>query len=121
VVADLGPWQYVDNSHRIKAYANQGLATVVGADGSTSLVYRGDASIPDRLKGQGWVLIGDPDSSQGYIFDVYQAQDGGTSKMTPILNSATPPTGGPLTLAPRSLSIGRSATCRERRSSMTPR
>jgi hypothetical protein len=88
VVADLGPWRYVDNRHRVKAYANQGLATVVGSDGSTSLVYRGDASIPDRLKGQGWVHIGDPDSSQGYIFDAYQAADGATSKMYEVTTPA---------------------------------
>jgi hypothetical protein len=88
VVADLGPWRYVDKSHRIKASANQGLTTVVAADGSTSLLYRGDASIPDRLKGAGWVHIGDPDSSQGYVFDAYQAADGAISKMYEVTTPA---------------------------------
>jgi hypothetical protein len=151
MVASLGPWQYVDRDHEAKPFANQGLTTVVAADGSTSVLYRGDWSIPDRVKSQGWVHIGDPDSSRGYVFDAYQGDTGATSKMyevttptgeqfdylhqlegdekfnnsyvavspdgqwmvsgewdvmtrllmfpTPILNAATPPTGGALPLS----------------------
>jgi hypothetical protein len=81
MVAGLGPWQYVDRDRKVKAFANQGLTTVAAADGSTSIVYRGDFSIPRRVKAQGWIHIGDPDSSQGYLFDAYQGAPGATSKM----------------------------------------
>jgi hypothetical protein len=87
-MADLGPWQCVGSDYRLKGGANQGLTTVVGADGSSTLVYRGDDSIPDRLKSQGWVHIGDPDSSQGYIFDAYQADNGATTKMYEVTTPA---------------------------------
>jgi hypothetical protein len=152
VVANLGPWQFVDRVRKLKASANQGLTTVVAADGSTSLVYRGDSSIPSDLQGQGWGHIGDPDSSKGYLFDAYQGGAGATTKLytvttpagerfdyvhplegdekfnnsyvavapdgqwmvsgewdvmnrllmlpTPVLNPATPQTGGTLALAP---------------------
>src|SRR5207302_3319136 len=81
MVAPLGPWHYAGRDRELKRFANQGLATVVGADGSTKLVYRGDWSIPGRLKDQGWVHVGDPGSSHGHLFDAYQGADGATSKM----------------------------------------
>jgi hypothetical protein len=72
VEADIGPWKYVDRHGRLKAFSNQGLTTIVGSDGRTSLVFRGDHSIPHAVKRLGWVHVGDPDSSQGYLFDPYQ-------------------------------------------------
>jgi hypothetical protein len=88
MVANVGPWQYVDRDYQLHAFANQGLTTVVSADGSTSLLYRGDYSIPDRVKNQGWVHIGDPDSSQGYVFDAYQGDTGATTKMYEVTTPA---------------------------------
>jgi hypothetical protein len=80
MVEDLGPWRYQDRSCRLKFFANQGLTTVAAADGSISVLYRGDYSIPRRVKQEGWVHIGDPDSSRGYVFDAYQGATGATSK-----------------------------------------
>jgi hypothetical protein len=88
MVTPLGPWHYVDRDHRFKAFANQGLTTVVAADGSRSVLYRGDYSIPRGVKSQGWVHIGDPDSSQGYVFDPYQGIAGATSKMYQVTTPA---------------------------------
>src|ERR1700730_12529129 len=89
MASNRGTWALVDRAHKVKVWANQGLTTVVAADGTTSVLYRGDWSIPDRLKSQGWVHIGDPDSAGGYIFDPYQADPGSTSKMYDV----TTPTG----------------------------
>jgi hypothetical protein len=86
MVANLGPWQYVDRDRKLKVSANQGLTTVVGADGSRSLLFRGDSAIPDRLKNEGWDHIGDPDSSHGYIFDAYQGS--ATSKLFEVATPA---------------------------------
>jgi hypothetical protein len=72
VAPNIGSWKYIDRQRRLKAFSNQGLTTVVGKDGSTSLVYRGDSSIPRGVKSQGWVHVGDPGSCQGYVFDPYQ-------------------------------------------------
>src|ERR1035437_2300520 len=71
VVANIGSWKYIDRHRHLKAFSNQGLTTVVGKDGSTSLLYRGDYSIPRAVKSQGWVHVGDPGSSQGYVIDPY--------------------------------------------------
>ena len=49
------------------------------ADGS--LIYRGLGSIPLTQRIEGWNHVGDPDISQGYVFDAYQGGDGATSKM----------------------------------------
>lgn len=88
MVANLGPWHYVDRDRKLKAFANQGLTTVVAADGTKSLLYRGDYSIPRQVKNQGWVHIGDPDSSDGFIIDAYQGQPGATSKMYEVTTPA---------------------------------
>jgi hypothetical protein len=88
MVVALGPWRYVDRDRKLKAFANQGLTTVMASDGSRSLVYRGDFSIPRPVKAKGWVHIGDPDSSQGYVFDAYQGEPGATSKMYEVTTPA---------------------------------
>jgi hypothetical protein len=59
---------------------------VVGKDGTTSLLYRGDSSIPRAVKAEGWVHVGDPDSCQGYLFDAYQGL--ATSKMYQVTTPA---------------------------------
>ena len=79
VVANIGPWRFVDRRHKLKAFSNQGLTTVVGKNGATRLLYRGDHSIPRAVKHEGWVHVGSPDSCQGYLFDAYQGL--ATSKM----------------------------------------
>lgn len=54
----------------------QGLATVEAADGSTSLFFTGNTSVPPTEQALGWNHDGDPDSAQGAIFEAYQAADG---------------------------------------------
>jgi hypothetical protein len=82
----MGPWKYVGRQRRLKAFSNQGLTTVAGKDGTTTVIYRGDYSIPRAVKSQGWVHVGDPDSCQGYIFDAYQGL--ATSKMYQVTTPA---------------------------------
>jgi hypothetical protein len=86
VAANIGSWKYIDRHRRLKTFSNQGLTTVVGPDGTTSLLYRGDSSIPRAVKSEGWVHVGDPDSCQGYIFDAYQGL--ATSKMYQVTTPA---------------------------------
>jgi hypothetical protein len=86
VAPNIGSWKYIDRHHRLNAFSNQGLTTVVGKDGTTSLIYRGDYSIPRPVKSAGWVHIGDPDSCQGYVFDAYQGL--ATSKMFQVTTPA---------------------------------
>jgi hypothetical protein len=77
----LGPWGEVGRTRRLKYFADQGLATVTRADGTSFQLYRGSGSVPRRLRKQGWVHVGDPDSSRGHVFDAYQGASGATSKM----------------------------------------
>ena len=49
---------------KLKAFSNQGLTTVVGKNGATRLLYRGDLSIPRAVKHEGWVHVGSPDSAR---------------------------------------------------------
>jgi hypothetical protein len=80
---------------RATSTSGQGLATLSAAGGSTSIVYRGDWSIPLRLLLQGWQHIGDPGAGgypgkpRGYLFDAYQGSATATSKMFEV----TTPTG----------------------------
>jgi hypothetical protein len=71
----------VDQYAELSAFANQGLASV-----STTVIYRGDYSIPLRLRFQGWTHIGDPDAAGGYIFDAYQGPS--TAKMYEVTTPA---------------------------------
>jgi hypothetical protein len=52
--------------------AGEGLATVDPPGGAPYTLYRGLASIPLSLDAAGWTHVGDPDSTDGYIFDAYQ-------------------------------------------------
>jgi hypothetical protein len=82
LVTALGPWQLVGKDHRPVWFADEGLATITRHDGLRRLVYRGDASIPLRLRRDGtWVHIGDPDSREGVLVDCYQGKPGATAKM----------------------------------------
>jgi hypothetical protein len=74
--------------------SGQGLATLSGANGSTSIVYRGDWSIPLRLLFRGWQHIGDPGAGgfpgqpRDYLFDAYQGSARATSKMFEVTTPA---------------------------------
>lgn len=68
--------------------ADQGLATVALPSGGTTIVYRGEESVPPTLAAQGWSHIGDPDSADGYIFDAYQGPSSGTSKLFTVTTPA---------------------------------
>jgi hypothetical protein len=80
---------------RTTSTSGQGLATLSAAGGSTSIVYRGDWSIPLRLLLQGWQHIGDPGAGgytgkpRNYLFDAYQGSATAASKMFEV----TTPTG----------------------------
>jgi hypothetical protein len=65
-------WTLAGKSWRIRNGADQGLTTLVAADGRSSLIYRGSSSLPHDLRVTGWDHIGDPDSASGYIFDCFQ-------------------------------------------------
>lgn len=72
-----GGWQRAGDTTVGSLTGGQGLAT--RADGS--LLTRGLASIPLRLRIAGWNHVGDPDIADGYTFDAYQGGDSATSKM----------------------------------------
>ncbi|GAA1991128.1 hypothetical protein [Catenulispora subtropica] len=59
----------------------QGLATVFGPHGRSSLYYSGNTSIPDSVRAAGWPHVGDPDSSAGLVFDAYQGTAADSAKM----------------------------------------
>jgi hypothetical protein len=65
-------WTLAGSSWRIRNGADQGLTTVEGPGGGSSLLYRGSSSVPRDLRAAGWDHIGDPDSASGYIFDCFQ-------------------------------------------------
>jgi hypothetical protein len=90
--ARLGPWQPVGSYSEPSYTADQGLATLTIGHKSSTIVYRGDASIPPQLYWQGWQHIGDPGaggSPRSYLFDAYQGSPSATSK----LYEATTPAG----------------------------
>ncbi len=74
-------WQEVGSYVVPTLTADQGLATVALPGGGTTIVYRGDLSVPPALAAQGWSHIGDPDSAAGDIVDAYQGPSSGTSKL----------------------------------------
>ena len=74
-------WAQVGRTTASSLTADEGVATVASASGTTSVLYRGVASIPLSVLVQGWVHIGDPDSRGGYVIDAYQGSSGATSKM----------------------------------------
>ena len=73
--------------NRPTSTSGQGLATLSTSTGSTSIVYRGEFSIPLRLLFRGWQHIGDPGAGgypgqpRNYVFDAYQGSASATSKM----------------------------------------
>lgn len=84
----LGDWTLQNRFFVPAPPADQGLATVT-RDGKSEIVFRGGLSIPPRLRGQGWVHVGDPDSWHDYIVDSYQ----GSPSMGQKLYEVTPPEG----------------------------
>jgi len=85
----VGPWLVVGREPLDPIYGGQGLATVVHADGSTSLFYDGLASPPQSMVNAGWNHVGDPDSSAGYIFQPYQNANGAaTTKLFHVITPA---------------------------------
>ena len=45
----VGPWELLDRRYKLKKFAGQGLTTIV-ADGRSTVLYRGDWSIPKGLR-----------------------------------------------------------------------
>ena len=80
----VGPWELVDRRYKFKKLASQGLTTVM-ADGRPAMLYRGEWSIPKRLRAQGWVHIGDPGSWGGYVVDAYQGRSDVRSKLFEVI------------------------------------
>lgn len=77
----LGRWVLRDRFLVLAELADQGLATVSRHGKPTDIVFRGELSVPETLRKQGWVHVGDPDSWHGYIFDAYQADPGAGEKL----------------------------------------
>jgi len=80
-VSDAGPWTLRAWTVRAEDFTDQGLAVVTGPGGVTSLLTRGDDSIPPALAAQGWRHVGDPDARAGYVLDAYQGAASMTSKL----------------------------------------
>jgi uncharacterized membrane protein len=77
----IAGWTETGSSNQDVLTAGEGVTTVTQS-GSTSVLYRGAASIPASLAVQGWTHIGDPDSADGYIIDAYQnSSSSATTKM----------------------------------------
>jgi len=72
-----GGWERTGSSTVSSLTGGEGIAS--RADGS--LLTRGLGSIPLSLRAAGWGHVGDPDISNGYVFDAYQGGDSATSKM----------------------------------------
>jgi hypothetical protein len=65
-------WILAGHSWHIRNGADQGVTTVVRPGGGSSLLYRGDSSVPADLRAAGWNHIGAPGWSSGYTFDCFQ-------------------------------------------------
>lgn len=77
----IAGWTQTGSSNQDALTAGEGVTTVTQS-GSTSVLYRGVASIPVSVAAQGWTHIGDPDSADGYVIDNYQnGSSGATTKM----------------------------------------
>lgn len=154
----LSGWTQTSKKAEFTPTDNEGIATVHPTSGGSSQYIVGTLSVPPDLAAANWGHIGDPDSSQGYVFDDFQYTGSNpTSTLfrvttpsgthydythtlvsgeemnnswvavspdsqwmvngeydtmnrflvfpTPILNSATPKTGGALNLAPFQISL----------------
>jgi hypothetical protein len=88
--AGIAGW--TNTSHYLESTlsAGEGVATVYPPGGTSSVLYRGAASIPLVLDAEGWTHIGDPDSVDGYVFDNYQNS---SSSATTKLYTVTTPSG----------------------------
>ncbi|HEV2635791.1 MAG TPA: hypothetical protein VGX23_11630 [Actinocrinis sp.] len=83
-LASTGISGWTQTTHYLESTltAGEGVATVTPPGGSSSVLYRGAGSIPIALDAAGWTHIGDPDSTNGYIFDAYQnSSSSSTTKM----------------------------------------
>jgi hypothetical protein len=88
--ADAPTWVETGSSLQSTLTAGEGVTTVHTAGGGDSVLYRGVGSIPLSVLIQGWNHIGDPDSTDGYIFDAYQS---GASDPTSKMFRVTTPSG----------------------------
>jgi hypothetical protein len=79
--AGIAGWTQTGSSNQDVLTAGQGVTTVTQS-GSTTVLYRGAASVPASLAAEGWTHVGDPDSAGGYIIDAYQnSSSSATTKM----------------------------------------
>lgn len=65
-------WTQTGHTTEFTPTGNEGIATVHPATGASHQYIVGTLSVPVDLAAQNWGHIGDPDSSQGYIFDDFQ-------------------------------------------------
>jgi hypothetical protein len=70
--ATLAGWTQTAHTTEFTPSANEGIATVHPPTGSPYEYIVGTLSVPADLAAANWGHIGDPDSSQGYIFDDFQ-------------------------------------------------
>lgn len=88
--AGITGWTQVTHYLEGTLGAGEGVTTVYPPGGSSSVLYRGVSSIPAGVAAEGWSHIGDPDSTQGYIFDDFQS---GASSPTSKMFRVTTPSG----------------------------
>lgn len=88
VAAALNGWTQVGNNTEFTPTHNEGVATVNPPGGTPYQYYTGTLSVPADLAAENWTHIGDPDSSQGYIFDNFQY--GGSNPTSKLFRVTTP-------------------------------
>ncbi|MEV0489674.1 hypothetical protein [Streptomyces atratus] len=72
-----GTWTETGAAYVDSRAGGQGLASW----SNSRLLFRGNGSIPQDLRDQGWTHIGDPEIVRDHIIDAYQGNGGATAKM----------------------------------------
>ena len=88
IAAALDGWTQVSDTTEFTPTHNEGVATVNPPGGTPYQYYVGTLSVPADLAAENWTHIGDPDSSQGYIFDDFQY--GGSNPTSKLFRVTTP-------------------------------
>ena len=88
IAAALNGWTQVSDTTEFTPTNNEGVATVNPPGGNPYQYYVGTLSVPADLAAESWTHIGDPDSSQGYIFNDFQY--GGSNPTSKLFRVTTP-------------------------------
>ena len=85
---DIGPWHETGSEKLDPVMQSQGIATVIHPDNTTTRVYDGIGSVPSDISAAGYNHVGDPDSSEGYIFRAHQ--NASSAAGTKLFRATTP-------------------------------